>query len=293
MNNWVHYQNGNYTVSLDLSTGTKIRENYLTFFEASFPENLDLKITDYCDAGCKFCHEGSTKKGKHANLNHQFLDTLPKYTELAIGGGNPLDHPELASFLSRMKEQKLVCNLTVNQIHFERQQELVDRLVNEELIYGLGVSLMNPSQSFITKVKQYKNAIIHTINGITSLDHYEKLSNNDLKILILGYKFLRRGEKFYSPNVIKNKQILKKNLGKLLSGFKVVSFDNLALDQLGVKHMVGDDYWQEFYMGDDGKFTMYVDLVAEEFASSSTNLDRRPLMSNIQDMFNVVKGATS
>ena len=43
--NWVSYQNGNYTVSIDLNTGTKIRENDLDFFDASFPESMDIKIT--------------------------------------------------------------------------------------------------------------------------------------------------------------------------------------------------------------------------------------------------------
>ena len=32
--------------------------------------------------------------------------------------------------------------------------------------------------------------------------------------------------------------------------------------------------WDEFYMGDDGKFTMYVDAVKQEYARSSTSLDR-------------------
>ena len=35
--NWVSYQNGNYTVSIDLNTGTKIRENDLDYFKADFP----------------------------------------------------------------------------------------------------------------------------------------------------------------------------------------------------------------------------------------------------------------
>lgn len=30
--NWITYQNGNYKVSIDLDTGTKIRENDLDFF---------------------------------------------------------------------------------------------------------------------------------------------------------------------------------------------------------------------------------------------------------------------
>ena len=38
----VKYQNGNYTVSIDLNTGTKIRENDLDYFKADFPESMDV-----------------------------------------------------------------------------------------------------------------------------------------------------------------------------------------------------------------------------------------------------------
>ena len=38
-----------------------------------FAENMDIKICNYCDMGCKFCHEGSTINGKFGNiLNEKF-----------------------------------------------------------------------------------------------------------------------------------------------------------------------------------------------------------------------------
>lgn len=61
MQNWVSYQNGNYKVSLDLTTGSKIRENDLDFFDAEFPESADVKITNRCSNGCSFCFVKGTK----------------------------------------------------------------------------------------------------------------------------------------------------------------------------------------------------------------------------------------
>lgn len=40
------YNNGNYTVEI-YNDGTKIRETKEEDFIASFPENIDLKITNY------------------------------------------------------------------------------------------------------------------------------------------------------------------------------------------------------------------------------------------------------
>ena len=56
------YKNGNFTTKL-FSDGTKIRETEDDEFIPDFAENMDIKISNYCDMGCYFCHEGSTKYG--------------------------------------------------------------------------------------------------------------------------------------------------------------------------------------------------------------------------------------
>ena len=67
------------------------------------------------------CHENSVPNGKHGDLfEPSFLDTLHPYTEIAIGGGNPLEHPDLYKFLQLCKERKFIPSMTVNQIHFEK-----------------------------------------------------------------------------------------------------------------------------------------------------------------------------
>lgn len=282
-----YYKNGNYTVSL-YSDGTKIRENDLDNLTPNFPENIDLKITNYCDAGCLYCHEDSTKLGLHGDLSVDFINTLSPFTELAIGGGNPLDHPSLLPFLYKLKERNIIANLTINQIHFERKQILIKDIVSKGLAYGIGVSMIKPTENFISLIKKYENAIVHTINGVTTLDYYEKLSGQGIKVLILGYKHLRRGVKFYSPSLEKNMRELSENIMTLSKGFPIVSFDNLALDQLYMKSKLSSQYWNRFYMGDDGKYTMYIDLVNKEFSKSSTCMERYPITSDIESMFKKV-----
>ena len=285
------YQNGNYTVTL-LSDGTKIRENDLDNLTPAFAENCDVKITDRCNGGCEYCYEGCTPSGKHGDiLNPKFLDTLHPYTELAING-NDLSHPDLIPFMHKMHEKKVILNMTVNQMHFERHFDTIKKWVDEKLIYGLGVSLREPTEEFVNKVKQIPNAVIHTINGVLTPDDYEVLKDNGLKILILGYKQLRRGNDYYAINHIKVQQLQSwtyKNLKEMLNHFDVVSFDNLAIEQLDVKRLLGKEQWDEFYMGDDGKYTFYIDMVEGTFAKSSLSMERWPIMDNIDDMFNKVR----
>lgn len=284
------YKNGNYTVTI-LSDGTKIRENDLDFFEPAFAENCDVKITDKCDGGCEFCYEGCTVNGKHGDImNYKFLDTLHPYTELALNG-NDLSHPDLIPFLEKLRSKKVIANMTVNQIHFECHYDFISELISKNLIYGIGVSLRKPTNEFIEKIKKFPNAVIHTINGILSPSDYEILKDNNLKVLILGYKHLRRGNDYYALNHIHVQQLqawMYNNLKEMLNHFEVVSFDNLAIEQLDVKRLLSDEDWNEFYMGDDGTMTFYIDMVEGTFGKNSLATERYPIMDNIDEMFQVI-----
>ena len=89
------YQNGNVLVTI-LKDGTKIREYEDTPFIVH-PESLDVKITNKCNLNCAYCHEMSNNDGEHADLEElkNVLSVLPSGVEIAIGGGNPLQHPDL------------------------------------------------------------------------------------------------------------------------------------------------------------------------------------------------------
>lgn len=284
------YKNGNYR-TLILSDGTKIRKTNDDEFIPDFAENMDIKITNCCDRNCLMCHEGSMPNGKHGDImNEKFIDTLHPYQEVAIGGGDITTHPDLIPFLQKLKERKVIANITVNQIHFVQKQDLIKRLVNEKLIYGLGISLVNPTKKFISMIKQYPNVVIHVINGILKPSDIEALQNNNLKMLILGYKQLRRGTDWYTEdheNIIVRQMWLKENICNIYDKFKVVSFDNLAIEQLNMRRFFTDKEWEEFYMGDDGKFTYYIDMVERKFAKSSTApMDKRyDLIDSTDEMF--------
>lgn len=103
------YKNGNHKAII-FDDGTKIKETIdpnADHFTYDFPENFDIKITGYCDAGCKYCHENSTVNGKHGNLRalEPMIKSLHAGAECAIGGGNALAHPDLLWFLEALKNQ--------------------------------------------------------------------------------------------------------------------------------------------------------------------------------------------
>lgn len=297
------YINGNYHVRI-YSDGTKIRENDLDFFEPEFPESFDIKITNQCDMGCAMCHEDSRLDGKHGDiLNLPFIDSIRPYTELAIGGGNPLAHPDLTPFLHLLKTRKLIPNITVNKKHFMKNLSMLQDMTEHGLIYGLGVSYLDwteDSEDFIDAVKQFPNAVIHIINGVISMRGFNSLADHDLKILILGYKDFRRGKE----NLVHRKEDILKKKSELYDAleeavkyrqFKAVSFDNLAIRQLDVSRLMTKEEWDEFYMGDDGRegaFTsasMYIDAVEGKFAKNSCRTERYDITDDIVKMFQYLK----
>jgi len=288
------YKNGNYTVAI-FDDGTKIRKNDMNYLETDFPESIDVKICNRCDMGCGMCHEQSRPQGGFGDLGNPIFDTLHPYTELAIGGGNPLEHPDLVEFLQKMKSKNVICNLTVNLKHFLDNVEVLRSWSGRGLIHGLGISVgrcVNKHEAEL--IKFFPNSVVHVIAGIVTNDVLQSLADNNLRLLILGYKKIGYGIGYY--NVAgKRVEYLKHMLGAALpywkQHFKLISFDNLALEQLDVKSWLSKDSWDLGYMGEDGQFTMYLDLCKHEYAVAST-MERHPIPADIKtidELFRLVK----
>ena len=289
------YQNGNYHVAI-FDNGTKLRYNEEDSMTAEFPESIDCKICNRCDMNCEMCHERSTPDGALADLNNPVLDTLHPFTELAIGGGNPLEHPGLKEFLERMKEKKVICNLTVNLNHFRQYYNELLSLSTNELIHGLGISVQRLKNAHdVDFIKSFPHSVVHVIAGVVDMDTINQLANNNLNLLILGYKDFGRGKDYYNEYCKKveyNSDMLKLKLAELrdTEAFEAICFDNLAIKQLDVRHLVSEQEWNDLYMGDDGQYTMYIDLVKNEYAVSSTS-ERHPIPAHasVGDLFRNVK----
>ena len=289
------YKNGNTWTTL-YEDGTKEHFTMDDDFRFNFSESCDIQISQCCDNGCEWCYYGCSPTGKHGKLTGwNFFETMHPYTEIAINLQKPMPNG-IGVFLGKMKNKKVIANITINQNHFmdEYFRPIIDYLVHEDLIKGIGISLTNPRQEkFIETVKQYPNTVIHVIAGITPLEDIEYLMGHGLKLLILGYKKLERGEKYYNHSsalVEDNIKQFETGLDEIINEFKVVSFDNLAIEQLHLKDKLSEKEWEMFYGGDDGTVTFFIDLVKGVFARSSLS----PIVytigdKSIDEMFEIIR----
>jgi hypothetical protein len=169
----------------------------------------------------------------------------------------------------------------VNQGHIKKHIEKLNYLTENKLIYGLGVSITNLNFAYINKLST-PNLVYHLIAGVNTLEQLKTLkaqsSHKEVKVLLLGYKVFGFGIKHFDENTLQNINNWKKNIREVFHICDIISFDNLALEQLNIKKVLTKEAWETFYMGDDGEYTMYIDAVKQEFARSSTSFKRQSFL---------------
>lgn len=88
------------------------------FWAEDGPELLDVSITNYCEHGCEFCYRQSNIDGKHIafedmrNIVEQAKDA--GVLQIALGGGNPNQHPQFVEILKLTRENGIVPSYTSN-----------------------------------------------------------------------------------------------------------------------------------------------------------------------------------
>ena len=272
--------------------GTKVRTVFDPAIPPARPETLDLKVTGYCDAGCAWCHEGSTRRGQHGDVGAMLalLSELQPGAEIAIGGGDPLSHPEFERLVRGLRQHGLVPSVTVNGRHVVRHRATLERLARDGVLFGIGVSFFERFPEI-----DHPHVVDHMIAGV---DDPEMLLADGLerrKILVLGYKTWGRGAGFRAK---RNAEITARlsqwyRLLPLIALRHHLSFDTLAIEQMKPERLFRrrEDFEMRF-MGQEGAYSMYIDGVERTFAVSSYAPERMP-WAKIEDMFSAVRKAVA
>lgn len=90
--------------------------------ELEYPEFYDLKITNYCSWGCSYCYQNSVKEKHYENIIWKTEQLFAHMTEnqkpyqIAIGWGNPNEHPDFIKLLEYLDSIGIMPNYTTNWI---------------------------------------------------------------------------------------------------------------------------------------------------------------------------------
>lgn len=136
---------------------------------APVPELADISISNKCSKGCTFCYKDSTPDGKVMSLEEycHVLDSMysPEYGtvfQVAIGGGEPLEHPFFVDIVNETIKRGIVPNFTTNGL-----------LLTSEICAAIKgkVGAMAISASSVSEIKRIRPAIMNA-EGIKLNVHY-------------------------------------------------------------------------------------------------------------------------
>ena len=104
--------------------GKTIRQRYdnnKPISELKWPEFYDVKINQKCDGGCSWCYQDSKPDDEHyMNSLEDVKNFFGSMTinqrpfQVAIGGGEPTQHPDFISILKQFKDLGITPNYTTN-----------------------------------------------------------------------------------------------------------------------------------------------------------------------------------
>lgn len=274
-NNWIMYNN---------NTGNKIRwtfdDSSLDYNKSTWPELVDIKITDYCPYGCKFCYQSSTNQGIHGDLNHieNLLVAFKEMDvfEIAMGGGEPTMHPHFVDIVNISRSLGIGTNLTTfgtDWIHDEKKLKAVAGSVN-----SLGISVH--SLKHLDKIDKIRQALLsirayypsgklvaqHVVGTLPPTETVELISqacDRNINILLLGYKPTGFGHSFKPHDMHGFDVMLKLMFDRKKQSHSTISMCGVdtafvnssrrVLDTLGVPNVL--------VTNQEGAFSMYVDAV--------------------------------
>jgi hypothetical protein len=281
---------GEYWTLFNKKTGTKVRyslnDKVEDFVKGSSPELVDLKITNYCAGGCEFCYQSSTIKGKHAALEdiRHYVDMLAELNvfEIAIGGGEPTDHPEFAEILRYISNKGLLPNFTTFSDRWLDDENVLDAV--NETVGAIGVSVHNAAGlSLVKKIKEAlaarptarsrgfeTNVCAQHVVGATFLtetgDFLSAAFEERIPVLLLGYKEVGFGKTFKRFDGGEVSLALKLAIqGKATS---TVSIDTALVD-LYPDFIEAIGAPRALITSPEGAFSCYIDAVMNKMGPSS------------------------
>jgi len=242
------------------------------FWKENGPELLDIAITNYCKKGCEFCYRGSNEKGIHMKLDlyERILNSAKKsgVFQIALGGGNPNQHPDFIEILRMTKEYGIVPSYTTNG------QGMTEEIyeATKEYAGALAVSWYYPyddAKNVIKEAARYGiSTNIHFVLDADNINQARELLKEESldlvnAIIFLNYKPVGGGTR----SVLRKGNEINSLMDELLQFKKCqVGFDSCMISHLVEKidaiNMCSVDYCEA------GRFSAFISEIGKMYPCS-------------------------
>lgn len=249
--------------------------------KSTYPELVDLKITNQCTKGCSYCYQASTPDGKHASYEDicSVIAALAKMEvfEIAIGGGEPTLHPDFLSILKYASDLGIRPSFSTRNLSWFNKESV--RLFKESCgAFAYSIDFANEIEALDRVVEEFDLNHTYGKDWVTlqfvlrptmtqgDLDAIlEKNEKYNFPITLLGFKTMGRAEGLL-PNLRCNIDWAKTldNCGISID----TAVANLYREEIA---KAGAAEWS--YKIVEGAHSMYIDAVAKKMGPSSYCLD--------------------
>ena len=281
-------KDGQWWVLYNKDTGAKVRLSFAKnpgeYLKAAKVELLDLKCTNHCRYGCKFCYMDSDEKGKHADM--KVIEQVAwacrdaKVFEVALGGGETTDHPEFTKILEKFAIHGVTPNFTTFNMNWADDKE--KREAVEQHCRSFAMSAPHELKRLALWNDKHKKGFGEGLLGTFQLAlgcHEEKTARKALDgaaalgipVTLLGFKDHGRGKNFevkdygWVLDYITNLD----NWQQFGADSVFVQQFEAALKERGVH--------EKLMVNTEGAYSCFIDAVEKKMGASSYTNELHPL----------------
>ncbi len=315
-------QDGVYWALFSPSTGHKVRlsmhDDAPAYVKSTYPELVDIKLTDYCAYRCEWCYQGSTKQGKHGDIRDikSLVDVFSKMGvfEIAYGGGETTEHPDFAEILRYTASKNIIPNFTTFGVKWSLDETTALAVVEHAGAIGVSVHQAKDLNK-IHKIREnldqaMKNSgaeywglpsimaqhVVGSVDLSETADLLERCWEEGVNVLLLGYKNVGFGANVTPHDLTGLDVVLKLRQQKDRAHYNT-RFSMLGVDTAFVQQF--DPILEELDIprvlktSEEGKFSMYIDTVRMQQGPSSympdqmVAVDKSNLFNSIAENYKV------
>jgi len=259
--------------------------------KAEVPELVDVKITGFCPAGCKFCYQGSGPNGTHAKTQdlygqgqHPDLYSLiyhlaqMRVFEAALGGGEPTLHPDFLDILKNLRGHGIVPNFSTRSLVWLGHRN-AGQIAETCGSFAYSVSTGKDVKALARALHKAglegllddgdKVAVQYVLN--TGGDLYGVLeearkSLNYTRVTVLGFKRAGLGKDFQE---VPEDWVSTVRRVRREHSCVPIGVDTLVVQRHGEELRDKLGVQEALMTGEEGKFSMYIDAVSGTMGPSS------------------------
>jgi hypothetical protein len=283
-------KDGGWWTLFDNRSGTKTRfsfEDNPGELKLTTPDLVDLKITNYCEKGCLYCYQSSSREGKHADFDYlkDIIKDLAKNKvfEVALGGGEPTSHPKFIEIIEYCHENGIVPNFSTRQLYWLDNEITRKRVIDKIGAFAYSIDHPGDVKELYGRVIAYGiddhrrprcniQVALGTIYDswlddiFKSMEAARNLGNYHMGITLLDYKAVGRGAR--------NKPEPYGDWIKLALSYQVSVGIDTPLAKKSEEELKKSGVSKLLYNTEEGKTSCYIDAVDRKIGPCSYEPDK-------------------